>query len=82
MDKVNQKLSFTEKEISVTWFYMSGMNMKQIAEWTGLPENSVSYYKRSVMRKIGVKNNNEFIKWLLKSETSQQDKRYKFSILK
>ncbi|CRH29254.1 hypothetical protein BN1182_BA_00010 [Pantoea ananatis] len=47
-------MSLTENEVAVTWFFMTGMTLKQIAEWSGLKEKTVSYYKRRVMRKIGV----------------------------
>ncbi|WP_210451186.1 helix-turn-helix transcriptional regulator [Pantoea ananatis] len=60
--------SFSENEIAVAWFFMTGMKSKQIAEWIGISEKSVGYYKRKVMRKIGVKNNNEFIIWLLENK--------------
>lgn len=67
MDNTRRFLSFNENEFAVTWFFMTGMTLKQIAEWSGLNEKAVSYYKRRVMRKIGVKNNNEFIMWLLEN---------------
>ncbi|EPD3811765.1 helix-turn-helix transcriptional regulator [Cronobacter dublinensis] len=68
-DNSHRHLSFNEKEAAVTWFFMTGMSLKQIGEWSGIPEKSVSYYKRRVMRKIGVNNNNEFIIWFLKADT-------------
>lgn len=71
-DNIHRNLSFTENEVAVTWFFMTGMSLKQIGEWSGLPEKSVSYYKRRVMRKIGVNNNNEFIIWFLKNRKNFQ----------
>lgn len=82
MDNAQRRLSFTENEVAVTWFFMTGMTLKQIAEWTGLKEKNVSYYKRRVMRKIGVKNSNEYILWFLKNRTVYQDSSAEFSILR
>ncbi len=82
MDNTQRCLSFTENEVAVTWFFMTGMTMRQISEWSGIPEKSVSYYKRRVMKKIGVKNNNEFIIWFLENRENYQDSRAEFSILR
>ncbi|MDE8555935.1 helix-turn-helix transcriptional regulator [Pantoea agglomerans] len=82
MDNTQRCMSFTENEVAVTWFFMTGMTLKQIAEWLGLTEKSVSYYKRRVMRKIGVKNNNEFIMWYLGNRTIYQGGAVEFSILR
>ncbi|NQE77540.1 helix-turn-helix transcriptional regulator [Pantoea ananatis] len=82
MDNTQCYLSFNENEVAVTWFFMTGMTMKQIAEFSGLPEKSVSYYKRRVMRKIGVKNNNEFIMWFLGKREIFQDSRAEIGILR
>ncbi|MDN4129995.1 MULTISPECIES: helix-turn-helix transcriptional regulator [Pantoea] len=82
MDNAKRYLSFTENEVAVTWFFMTGMTMKQIAEWSGIPEKSVSYYKRRVMKKIGVVNNNEFIIWFLENRNNYQEKHMEFSILR
>ncbi|QAB32671.1 helix-turn-helix transcriptional regulator [Pantoea ananatis] len=82
MDNTQRCLCFTENEVAVTWFFMTGMTLKQIAEWSGLKEKKVSYYKRRVMRKIGVKNNNEFIMWFLKNRAVYQDSSAEFSILR
>lgn len=79
VDNEDRSLSFTDNEVSVTWFYMTGMTEKEISEWTGLPKKSVSYYKRRMMRKIGVKNNNEFIMWFLENRQSYQSHRLEFS---
>lgn len=73
-------LKFNESEVSVTWFFMTGMTVEQIAEWTGLSKKSVSYYKRKVMKKIGVKNNNDFIMWFLGNRHSRQSSTAEFSI--
>lgn len=82
MDNTQRCMSFTENEVAVTWFFMTGMTLKQIAEWLGLTEKSVSYYKRRVMRKIGVKNNNEFIMWYLRNRSIYQGSAAEFSILR
>ncbi|MBD8144405.1 helix-turn-helix transcriptional regulator [Pantoea agglomerans] len=82
MDNTQRCMSFTENEVAVTWFFMTGMTLKQIAEWLGLTEKSVSYYKRRVMRKIGVKNNNEFIMWYLGNRSIYQGSAAEFSILR
>ncbi|MCW0307097.1 helix-turn-helix transcriptional regulator [Pantoea ananatis] len=76
------RISLNENEVAVTWFFMTGMTLKQIAEWTGLKEKSVSYYKRRVMRKIGVKNSNEYILWFLKNRAIYQGSSAEFSILR
>ncbi|KTS72220.1 helix-turn-helix transcriptional regulator [Pantoea stewartii] len=72
---------FTEKEIMVTWFFMTGMTMKQIAEWTNIPEKSVSYFKRKVMRKVGVDNDNEFIMWFLENRQTYRNDNEELSIM-
>jgi len=82
MDNTQRRLSFTENEIAVTWFFMTGMTLKQIAEWSGIPEKSVSYYKRRVMKKIGAVNNNEFIIWFLKNRSVYQGRCAEISILR
>jgi len=82
MDNTQRCLAFTENEVAVTWFFMTGMTMKQIAEWLGLKEKTVSNYKRSVMRKIGVKNNNEFIIWFLENRSNYHGGKAEFSILR
>jgi DNA-binding NarL/FixJ family response regulator len=81
-DNTQRFLLFTENEVAVTWFFMTGMTLKQIAEWSGLKEKTVSYYKRRVMRKIGVKNNNEFIMWFLKNREIYQGSRAEYGILR
>ena len=75
-------VKLTEREIAVTWFFMTGMRLKQIAEWTGLKEKSVSYYKRRVMKKVGVKNNNELIMWFLENRAAYQCHSAELSILR
>jgi DNA-binding NarL/FixJ family response regulator len=82
MDNAQRCLSFTEKEVAVTWFFMTGMTMKAIAEWSGIPEKSVSYHKRRVMKKIGVVNNNEFIIWFLENRKNYQGGRAESGILR
>lgn len=82
IDNESCPLIFNENEVCVTWFFMTGMTLEQIAEWTGLSKKSVSYYKRRVMRKIGVKNNNEFIIWFLGNRHSYQSNKIEFSILR
>lgn len=82
MDNTQRFLLFTENEVAVTWFFMTGMTLRQIAEWTGFKEKTVSYYKRRVMRKIGVKNNNEFIMWFLKNREIYQGRRAEYGILR
>ncbi|WP_042958569.1 helix-turn-helix transcriptional regulator [Erwinia tasmaniensis] len=82
MDNTRRFLSFNENEVAVTWFFMTGMTLKQIAEWSGLNEKAVSYYKRRMMRKIGVKNNNEFIMWFLENRLIYQNSSEELSILR
>ncbi|MDF7788619.1 LuxR C-terminal-related transcriptional regulator [Pantoea stewartii] len=82
MDNTRRCITFTENEIAVSWFFMTGMKLRQIAEWTGLTEKSVSYYKRRVMRKVGVKNNNELIMWFLENRSVYQGRSAEFSILR
>jgi len=82
MDNANRLLKFNEKEVAVTWFFMTGMSVNEIAEWMGMSKKSVSYYKRRVMRKIGVKNNNEFIIWFLENKQSYESGKIEFSILR
>ncbi|KAF6660693.1 helix-turn-helix transcriptional regulator [Enterobacteriaceae bacterium EKM102V] len=82
MDNAQRCLSFTEKEVAVTWFFMTGMTMKEIAEWSGISEKSVSYHKRRVMKKIGVVNNNEFIIWFLENRKNYQGARAESGILR
>ncbi|KTS24926.1 helix-turn-helix transcriptional regulator [Pantoea stewartii] len=72
---------FTEKEIMVTWFFMTGMTMKQIAEWTNIPEKSVIYFKRKIMRKVGVDNDNEFIMWFLENRQTYRNDNVELSIM-
>ncbi|MGG6101351.1 helix-turn-helix transcriptional regulator [Pantoea allii] len=60
-----QKVCLTVDEISLTWFFMTGMDMKQIASWMALPVHAAYYIKQRVMKKLGVKNNSEFIIWFL-----------------
>ncbi len=67
-DNTRRYIYFTENEIAVSWFFMTGMNLRQIAEWTGLKEKSVNDYKKRVMRKVGVKNNNELKMWFCKTD--------------
>lgn len=81
IDKNERHLNFTEKEIAVTWFFMTGMNAKKISEWSGIPEKSISYYKRRVMKKIGAENNNEFIMWFLDNRSNYLKEENERSIL-
>lgn len=82
MDNTRHCVTFTENEVAVTWFFMTGMTLKQTAEWSGLKEKAVSYYKKRVMRKIGVRNNNEFIMWFLENRMNYHDSHVEFSILR
>jgi len=59
------KVVLSEVELTVIWFFMTGMKMEEIAERTGLKKQSVSYFKRKVMRKIGAENSSELIVWYL-----------------
>lgn len=70
MNDTNCRLTFSENEMIVTWFFMTGMTTKQISEWTNLSEKSVNYLKKSVMKKVGAKNSNELIIWLLNNNQS------------
>ena len=81
IDKDKRHLKFTEKEIAVTWFFMTGMTAKNISEWSGIPEKSISYYKRRVMKKIGAENNNEFIMWFLDNRSNYLKEENERSIL-
>lgn len=60
----------SEVEITVIWFYMTGLRIEQIAERTGLKAQSVSYFKRKVMRKIGAENSNFLIIWYISQRHS------------
>lgn len=81
MKNGNKPISFTGNEVAVTWFFMTGMTMKQIAEWSGIPEKSVSYYKRRVMKKIGAENNNELIMWFLENRHDYKENLSEMNIL-
>ncbi|NQS87820.1 helix-turn-helix transcriptional regulator [Pantoea allii] len=74
-----QKVCLTVDEISLTWFFMTGMDMKQIASWMALPVHAAYYIKQRVMKKLGVKNNSEFIIWFLnnrgRDETEKTERR-------
>ena len=59
------KVVLSELETTVIWFYMTGMRMEEVAERTGLKPQSVSYFKRKVMRKIGAENSNDLIIWYI-----------------
>ncbi|RNA72345.1 helix-turn-helix transcriptional regulator [[Curtobacterium] plantarum] len=75
MNDTNCSLIFSENEMVVTWFFMTGMTTKKIAEWTSLSEKSVNYLKKSVMKKVGAKNSNELIIWLLNNNQTFSYKR-------
>ncbi len=82
MKNDNKPISFTETEVAVTWFFMTGMTMKQIADWYGISEKSVSYYKRRAMKKIGAENNNEYIMWFLENRHDFKENLSEMSILR
>lgn len=82
MDNTQPSLFFTDNEVAITWFFMTGMTLKQIAEWVGMSDKTVSYYKRRVMRKVGAKNNSEFIIWFLKNKSIYQEENVELSILR
>ncbi|KTS25535.1 hypothetical protein NS381_20695 [Pantoea stewartii] len=82
MDNTRRCIFFTENEIAVSWFFLTGMNLRQIAEWTGLNEKSVNNYKKRVMRKVGVKNNNELMMWFLQNRLVYKNRCAEFSILR
>ena len=70
-----QKVSLTTDEISLTWFFMTGMEMNKIADWMALPVHAAYYIKQRLMKKLGVKNNSEFIIWFINyRETSENEK--------
>ncbi|MGC6657704.1 helix-turn-helix transcriptional regulator [Pantoea sp. EEL5] len=81
-DNTRRYIYFTENEIAVSWFFMTGMNLRQIAEWTGLKEKSVNDYKKRVMRKVGVKNNNELKMWFLQNRLVYNNHCAELSILR
>ncbi|KTS72227.1 helix-turn-helix transcriptional regulator [Pantoea stewartii] len=81
-DNTRRYIYFTENEIAVSWFFMTGMNLRQIAEWTGLKEKSVNNYKKRVMRKVGVKNNNELKMWFLQNRLVYNNRCAELSILR
>lgn len=60
----------SEVEITVIWFYMTGMKMEEVARRTGLKQQSVSYFKRKVMRKIGAETSNDLIIWYISQRNS------------
>ena len=74
MAKNNCILKLSEEEVTITWFFMTGMSVRGISKWMGLPEKKISYYKRRAMKKIGAKNNNEFIMWFLEKSFNYRKK--------
>lgn len=59
------KVVLSDVEITVVWFYMTGMSMEEISNITGMKQRSISYFKRKVMQKIGADNNNDMILWYI-----------------
>ena len=55
----------TEQEIYLIWLFMTGMAVNQIACRMASPVHAVYYLKQKVMQKVGVRNNSEFILWLI-----------------
>lgn len=56
-----ENVVLSDVEITVVWFFITGMSMEEISNRTGIEQRSVSYFKRKVMRKIGADNNNDII---------------------
>jgi len=81
-DRKKCQLSFSEKEIAVSWFYMTGMTLSKISEWTGLSEKSASHYKRRAMNKVGARNDNEFMIWFLENRQLYLEEKSENSILR
>ncbi len=82
MDNTQRFLFFTENEVAVTWFFYDRHDPEADSGMVRSQGKNVSYYKRRVMRKIGVKNNNEFIIWFLKNRAVYHDGIAEFSIMR
>lgn len=51
------------QEICIIWFLMTGMKPKELSLLLKVSEQSLSYHKRKIMRKLQVENNFEFFSW-------------------
>ena len=59
----NPKITAKEKEILV--LIAEGLSGKQIAERTGLAENTIANHRKSLLRKTNSKNMAELIKYAI-----------------
>ncbi|MFB4339683.1 LuxR C-terminal-related transcriptional regulator [Pantoea sp. CS_6] len=60
-----KKVYLTEQELSLSWLFMTGMTVNQIAYQMASPAHVIYYLKQKIMQKVGVRNNSEFILWLI-----------------
>ncbi len=56
---------FTQREQSVITYLQSGKSQSQIAEKLNVSVKTVHSHKRSVMKKMGLNRNYDFIMWLI-----------------
>ncbi|MBC0853631.1 helix-turn-helix transcriptional regulator [Pantoea stewartii] len=63
--KQGKKVYLTEQELSLSWLFMTGMTVNQIAYQMASPVHVIYYLKQKIMQKVGVRNNSEFILWLI-----------------
>lgn len=64
INKEGKTVTFSENEICILWFLITGMTSRKISKWMNMPEKMVSYYKVKAMKKIKVKNKVELNMWL------------------
>ncbi|WBF44425.1 helix-turn-helix domain-containing protein [Serratia rubidaea] len=57
-------IKFTDREKLILTFLALGMSDMDIACHLGISNKTVSIFKTSAMRKIGVRKNSNLIKWL------------------
>ncbi|MCW1774728.1 helix-turn-helix transcriptional regulator [Pantoea ananatis] len=58
----------TDREIAITWFFLTGMQPKEIAARLSVSEGKLSFLKQKLMRKVGVDSNNELFIWFVKNK--------------
>lgn len=57
------EIPLKSREICIIWFIMTGMKPKDLSLLLNMSEQSLSYHKRKIMRKLQVESNFEFFSW-------------------
>lgn len=57
-------LELSEQQVSILKYVVKGRSNEQIGDLLDIPEKEVANYRKSIMKYVGVKSNDDLIIWI------------------